>query len=62
MTNEQKLALADKVIASKESHRSYSKFRTAKLSWELNEMKRVIQKNELENELKPFDKTKEDFE
>lgn len=62
MTNEQKVALADKVIANREAHKGYSRFRNARLSHELSELKRVIQENKLENELKPFDKTPADFE
>lgn len=61
MTNEEKIALAEKVIARQEKQKAYDKWYLAKQKHLLDELKRVVKENDLESEVAEFGKTLEDF-
>lgn len=61
MTDEQKIVLADKIIARQEKQKAYDKWYLLKQKHYLAELQRVIKDNDLENEIKEFDKVVEDF-
>lgn len=62
MTNEEKIVLADKVIAKAEAQKAYDKWYNAKVKFYQAELERVVKENKLEGKIKQFDKTKEDFQ
>jgi hypothetical protein len=60
-TDEQKLAIAEKVIARQEKQKSYDRWYLAKARHELLELRRVVKANALEDEMVAFDKSQEDY-
>lgn len=61
MTEEQKIALADKVIERQAKQKAYDKWYMAKAKHELSELRRIVKENELEGEIAQFEKTVIDY-
>ena len=61
MTDAQKLALFEQIMAKKELQKQKDKWYWENQKHQIAEMKRIIKEHGLKDEMRPFDKTVEDF-
>jgi capsular polysaccharide biosynthesis protein len=61
MTDQEKIALAEKVIARQVKQKAYDRWYLAKQKHELQELRRIVEANELTGEMEEFGKTLEDY-
>lgn len=61
MSEEEKDAELSQIRERKENGIAYHKFRNARHTYLFGEMQRVIKENDLNEQITPFEKTKEDY-
>lgn len=61
MTDEQKVIFADKVLAKQANQKAYDKWYTGKTKHYQSELERLIDENDLRDQITEYDKTREDF-